>query len=83
MPGPIFGQPTESGQDRGPSWPAPTPPQPGSLFVPRSSTPATPQPGVSSVPWPGPCADDELALTLPEWDLLPPAEFLDRHSRRR
>ncbi len=31
----------------------------------------------------GPAADDAVALTLPGWDLLPPAEFLDRHPRRR
>lgn len=24
----------------------------------------------------------ELALQLPDWDLLPPAEFLDRHQGR-
>lgn len=23
--------------------------------------------------------DGELALTMPDWDLLPPAEFLSRH----
>ncbi|PRY34270.1 hypothetical protein [Umezawaea tangerina] len=27
--------------------------------------------------------DGELALALPQWDLLPPAEFLDRRHRRR
>ncbi|MFD9736269.1 hypothetical protein [Umezawaea sp. NPDC059074] len=27
--------------------------------------------------------DSELAIALPEWNLLPPAEFLQRHSRRR
>jgi hypothetical protein len=26
--------------------------------------------------------DLELAIALPEWNLLPPAEFLDRHPRR-
>ncbi|TCO59752.1 hypothetical protein [Actinocrispum wychmicini] len=26
--------------------------------------------------------DTELAIALPEWNLLPPAEFLDRHPRR-
>ena len=24
----------------------------------------------------------DIALELPEWDLLPPVEFLDRHRRR-
>ena len=27
--------------------------------------------------------DPELAIDLPEWNLLPPAEFLERHPRRR
>ncbi len=27
--------------------------------------------------------DRDVALHLPEWDLLPPAEFLNRHPRRR
>ncbi|WP_167974603.1 hypothetical protein [Lentzea indica] len=27
-------------------------------------------------------AERDIALELPEWDLLPPAEFLDRHRRR-
>ncbi len=27
--------------------------------------------------------DHELALSLPDWDLLPPAEFLDRRASRR
>ena len=26
--------------------------------------------------------DDEVALDLPGWDLLPPAEFLHRHTRK-
>jgi hypothetical protein len=26
--------------------------------------------------------DDEVALDLPGWDLLPPAEFLHRHARK-
>jgi len=26
--------------------------------------------------------DDEVALDLPGWDLLPPAEFLRRHPRK-
>jgi hypothetical protein len=26
--------------------------------------------------------DDEVALELPGWDLLPPAEFLHRHARK-
>lgn len=25
----------------------------------------------------------EVAIALPEWNLLPPAEFLDRHAGRR
>lgn len=27
--------------------------------------------------------DREVALRLPEWDLLPPAEFLNRRPRKR
>ncbi|MGI5499005.1 hypothetical protein [Lentzea sp. CA-135723] len=27
-------------------------------------------------------ADQDIAVQLPAWDLLPPAEFLDRHRRR-
>ncbi|MFJ8959027.1 hypothetical protein ACIRG5_06520 [Lentzea sp. NPDC102401] len=27
-------------------------------------------------------SERDIALELPEWDLLPPAEFLDRHRRR-
>ncbi|GHH44274.1 hypothetical protein [Lentzea cavernae] len=27
-------------------------------------------------------SERDIALQLPEWDLLPPAEFLDRHRRR-
>ncbi|WP_439657461.1 hypothetical protein ACSHWB_34415 [Lentzea sp. HUAS TT2] len=27
-------------------------------------------------------AERDIALQLPEWDLLPPVEFLDRHRRR-
>ncbi|SFW92118.1 hypothetical protein [Amycolatopsis australiensis] len=26
--------------------------------------------------------DEEVALELPEWDLLPPAEFIERHRGR-
>jgi len=31
----------------------------------------------------GTSPDPELAIALPEWNLLPPAEFLERHPRRR
>jgi hypothetical protein len=39
----------------------------------RPNQPSVPRHGV---------ADRDIALELPAWDLLPPAEFLDRHRRR-
>ncbi len=27
-------------------------------------------------------SERDIALELPEWDLMPPVEFLDRHRRR-
>ena len=31
---------------------------------------------------PPPAQERDTALALPDWDLLPPAEFLVRHQRR-
>jgi hypothetical protein len=36
-----------------------------------------------TAPQPQPQPQAELAIALPEWNLLPPAEFLDRHAGRR
>lgn len=45
----------------------------------------TGQPPVPELPQPGPrhvLKDDEVALDLPAWDLLPPTEFLHRRPRK-
>ena len=40
-----------------------------------------PQPVAPQSPeWPA-ARDHEMAVTLPDWDLLPPAEFIVRHTR--
>jgi hypothetical protein len=39
--------------------------------------------GRHGAPPPAAPPEPKLAITLPEWNLLPPTEFLDRHPRQR
>jgi hypothetical protein len=38
------------------------------------------QPAPEAPAWPA-ARDTEVAVALPDWDLLPPAEFIARHAR--
>ncbi|WP_309113103.1 hypothetical protein [Saccharothrix sp.] len=79
MPNPITGDPrpadaAATGQPAGPSAAAGRP----AAAVPRPGPPTT----EAAVPRHA-VVDGEMALRLPDWDLLPPAEFLDRRRGGR
>jgi hypothetical protein len=48
---------------------------------PMSDRPQQPVADTKAAPaWPV-ARDNEVAVALPDWDLLPPAEFIARHAR--